>query len=163
MTFILNLLYILYIILIISLVLYQMELKRRVLFSSLLALSVNTIPEEEIDHMFDSSSESNLEEDISELSSESNLNIVTSDYSSEIKIERCFISKNSELDLNLDLNSRNNATSSTSVQTTLNTTDIGVQTQSSDFEKVITSKLNEDFRSKADLLEFGSEFNIIPD
>lgn len=41
----------------ISMIIYQVGQKRRILFSTLLTLSVNTIAEEETDYIFDSSSD----------------------------------------------------------------------------------------------------------
>lgn len=48
--YLLNSIYILFSILFLFLLIYQIELKRRVLFSTLLTLSVNTIPEDETEY-----------------------------------------------------------------------------------------------------------------
>lgn len=129
---------------------YQIEQNRKMLFSILLALSVNTIPEEEIDYILDSSSD--------EISV--NIPSVLSDTSSEEFI----ISDESKINLNLDLVSNNKTWSSKGVQNLPDTVDTGIQTQSSNFERVVTANLNSDLRTKADLLEFGTEINnILPD
>ena len=151
-------------IILIILIVYQMELKRRVLFSTLYTLSINTIPEEETDYLFDSSSD---EIELNNISSESNFetgsNDSTSNLSSEVKTEENFISEKSKLDLDLDLISQYNAPSCNSSNLIKTLTDTGIQTQLSDFEKVIHSDLKADIRTKADLLEFGTKQNILPD
>jgi hypothetical protein len=67
------------------------------------------------------------------------------------------------LDLNLDLISQNEAPSSNSIEAISDSRDIGIQTQLSDFERVVYYDLKFDIRTKADLLEFGTEPNILVD
>lgn len=60
--------------------------------------------------------------------------------------------------------SNNKITSSIGINTISDTVDTGIQTQSSNFEKVIIANLNSDLRTKADLLKFGKDINnILPD
>lgn len=148
--------FILWEIIIISLFINQIELKRKVLFySSVFTLSVNTIPENETDYLFDSSSDEMIEE-IDNLSSENN------HISQENSPEEILISNKSKIDLRLDVASDNiiNETSKDVDSNLIEVVDIGIQTQLSDFEKVIHSKIEKDIRAKADLLEFGTEQNI---
>jgi len=165
MTLIFNLFYNIFLILfilgeviLISLIVYQIELKRRVLFSTLLTLSVNTIPEEETDYIFNSSSDE-IEDDLSQISFNSISEDKINNYSANQE-EKFFISNDSKLNLRLDLMSSNEAPSSDSSILVEAVKNIGVQTQLSDFEKVVYSNIAEDIRAKADLLEFGTEPNI---
>lgn len=108
MTFTLNLSNILMLILSIivwvilfSLFLYQIELKRRFLFSTLLCLSVNTIPEEETDYLFESSSEEMADEKLNLPSETKSGDGIASQDGESVK--GFIMSKKSLLDLRLDL------------------------------------------------------------
>lgn len=126
MTFILNILISIILILIwfilIFLFAYQIELKRRFLFSILPCLSVATIPEEEVDYTFDSSSEK--VEDIKSEASENNTSYSSSQDGD--LVEGFTISKKSKslFDIRLDLISNNNSSSAGSsnevIESTIN-------------------------------------------
>lgn len=118
-------------VILIYLIVSQIELKRRVLFSTLLTLSVNTIPEEEIDYIFNSSSEE-MEDEISQFYSETNSDD-SINKSTTNQEENFFISNNSKIDLRLDLVSSNEAPSSDSSILVGAAKDIGVKTQLSYF------------------------------
>ena len=116
------------------------------LFSSLLALSVNTIPEEEIDYIFDSSSDEEITINLPS-SSES-----ASEKGAEDNPSEGFII-DPELDLDLVLSNK----TSLGVQANVSTKEVGAQTQLSEYAKVIYGNLDANLKSKADLLEFGLE------
>ena len=97
-------------------------------------------------------------DDISQISSDSISEDQINNYPANQE-ENLFISNESKINLRLDLVSSNEAPSSDSSILVEAAKDIGVQTQLSEFEKVIYS----DIRAKADLLEFGTEIKNLPD
>jgi hypothetical protein len=140
--------YILFSILLLFIFIYQIELKRSVLFSSLLTLSVNTIPEDETEYLFESSSD--------ELESESSISLTENSASDT---ENIILSDKSKINLRLLLISNKEAPTQ-NLNSSILVEEIGLQTQLSEFEKVIYSNIEKDIRAKADLIEFGTESNI---